>query len=963
MSNQVLFGISLAILFVVVYILGNIWFVDKRNRTHHGMFALGISVSIWILANAFFIIASPEYYVLFYTLRVLSFTATIGCAFWFAKDLNTKSRFLNARPLTAIVWILTAADAFIILTDQWHHFYFAAYNYPIAVLAPPFWIHYSILLLVWILAIGYIAYFLSRNVKRQSHKIILLLALCLPLAVNVGFVTNTFHLFGVYHDLTPLAFFIMFGVIALISNPVRGFQIQSLGAAHLLANSENRYFIADLDDRILDTNMRNVYFGLPEGVSVVGASAVALVENVKTLITSADPADLMDLINNHETKNLEGEFTLNEEGLERTFRIKRSLISEKNRIRGYAVLLIDVSQYRSMIREVESASTAKSNFLANMSHEMRTPLNAIIGISEILTGRDLAKENQKDVEQIYVSGMNLLGLINDILDISKIEAGKMELNLTEYDTPSLINDTISFNKVRIGSKPIELVLDIREDLPSMLNGDDLKVKQIFNNLLSNAIKYTKEGTVAWTLRTEREGDSVWLVSTVSDTGIGIRESDIEKLFTDYNQVDTKSNRSIEGTGLGLSITEKLVRLMDGSIDVRSEYGKGTIFMVRIRQGFAGDQVIGSVIAENLKSSDYAIKKHDRSRNIARACIPYARVLVVDDVQTNLDVARGFMKPYGMTVDTVTSGEAAIKLIRAEEVKYRAVFMDHMMPGMDGIEAVHIIRNEIGTDYAKNIPIIALTANAISGNEKMFKDNGFQDFLSKPIDLIKLNDVINRWVRDKEWEKEPCVTCANTENEIHWGDFDIEGIDLAAGAEKFADDRIYYDILKSFAGNTPDLLTKLRGMGDGDLGGFEIIVHGIKSSCYSILANDLGKDAEMLEHAAKAGDFDYVSANKNKFLQKAERLALALRLATESIDAGEGKPVRDKPDEALLREIKEAAAHYNITALDRGLEELDRYVYEDAPALAAWIAEKETEMEMEAIEERLSEMLKIYQEVA
>jgi signal transduction histidine kinase/FixJ family two-component response regulator len=408
-----------------------------------------------------------------------------------------------------------------------------------------------------------------------------------------------------------------------------------------------------------------------------------------------------------------------------------------------------------------SASEAKSRFLVNMSHEMRTPLNAIIGFSELELGKEQEREGQnacpaetrENLEKIYSSGVNLLGLINDILDISKIESGKFELVPVNYDMSSLLNDTAVLNILRAGSKPVVFKLDIDENLPARLFGDELRVKQILNNLLSNAFKYTKEGTVILRIRCEREGAGVWMNAGVSDTGIGIREEDKGKIFGEYDQVDTRINRHIEGTGLGLAITKRLVEMMSGTIAMESEYGRGSTFTVRILQGFIGEEVIGKALADKLKGFRYTMARRDRNKRLVRSFIPYARVLVVDDVAANLALARGIMKPYGMTVDCVNNGKAAVELIRKGEPRYNLVLMDHMMPGMDGIEALRIIRNEIDSDYARTIPVIALTANAIIGNRELFLNKGFQDFLTKPIDIIKLDESINRWVRDKKKEKE------------------------------------------------------------------------------------------------------------------------------------------------------------------------------------------------------------------
>ncbi|MDR0322292.1 MAG: transporter substrate-binding domain-containing protein [Treponema sp.] len=429
-----------------------------------------------------------------------------------------------------------------------------------------------------------------------------------------------------------------------------------------------------------------------------------------------------------------------------------------NVIAGY---FRDLTEQKAMIQlakqqaEAEAANQAKSIFLTNMSHEMRTPMNVIVGLTDLLLEEDEEGGSVKEaLTKINTAGNTLMSLINDVLDISKIEAGKMELMPVQYEMASLLNDIITLNIIRIESKPITFKLDISEDLFANLSGDDLRIKQILNNLLSNAFKYTKEGTVTLGIDCRRDGrrlgDDAHLSFYVSDTGIGIRKEDIEKLFTDYNQVDTRTNRKIEGTGLGLSITKKFVELMGGEISVESEYGKGSTFRVSIRQGFVSDKAIGKEIAENLRSFHYSDKKKLAQKKLVRSDLSYARVLVVDDFPTNLDVASGMLRKYKMQVDCTDNGQSAIDYIAAGEPVYDAVFMDHMMPGMDGVEAVKLIR-AINTEYAKNIPVIALTANALSGTEQMLLDNGFSAFLPKPLNVMSLDSVVQRMIRKKERE--------------------------------------------------------------------------------------------------------------------------------------------------------------------------------------------------------------------
>jgi PAS domain S-box-containing protein len=402
--------------------------------------------------------------------------------------------------------------------------------------------------------------------------------------------------------------------------------------------------------------------------------------------------------------------------------------------------------------EAENASEAKSHFIANMSHEMRTPMNVIVGLTDLMLEEDSVPATIKDTfKKINIAGNTLMGLINDVLDISKVEAGKLELKPVQYELASLLNDIITLNTIRIEEKPIKFILDINGDLPQSLFGDDLRIKQVFNNLLSNAFKYTKAGSVTLGVNCQpADSDSVWLSFSIRDTGIGIRDKDMARLFTDYNQVDTHANRTIEGTGLGLSITKKFVEMMDGKITVESDYGKGTAFYATIKQKIISDQKMSIETIENLKNLRYSEKKGEASERLVRSDLSYARVLVVDDFPINLDVAAGMLRKYKMQVDCVTNGQESIDLITAKEPVYDAIFMDHMMPEMDGVEAAKAIR-ALGTKYAQNIPIIALTANAIVGNEQMFIENGFNAYLPKPFNAANLDSIVQRWVRDKSRE--------------------------------------------------------------------------------------------------------------------------------------------------------------------------------------------------------------------
>jgi signal transduction histidine kinase/CheY-like chemotaxis protein/HPt (histidine-containing phosphotransfer) domain-containing protein len=622
-------------------------------------------------------------------------------------------------------------------------------------------------------------------------------------------------------------------------------------------------------------------------------------------------------------------------------------------------------ELKSALIEAKSANSAKTAFLARVSHEMRTPLNAIIGFSELtLETKGLSKESSENIENIYAAGLTLLNTVNDILDISKIEAGKLDIVTSDYDIPSLINDTVTQNILRLGEKPIKFILDINSDLPARLRGDELRVKQVLNNLLSNALKYTKEGMVALSIRCERENNMVWMTARVKDTGIGIRSEDLGNLFVDYTQFDVKSHYKIEGTGLGLTITKRILDMLGGSINVESEYGVGSVFTARFPQNYVSDETIGAEMVERLKTFNYSVNKRASNLRFVRARLPYARILIVDDNVTNLEVAKGLMKPYEMQVDCVISGKQAIDAIRFEMVRYNAVFMDHMMPEMDGIEATRIIRKEIGTEYAENVPIIALTANAIVGNEKMFLENGFQDFLSKPIDIMRLDAVIKRWARSQEYDKMIGDSMTNKQD-TDWQiapeskadarpiNKVIPGLDLESGIERFSCQEIYFEVLRSFADSTPQLIDLLRNPSGSKLGDYAVHSHGIKGSSRGIGAFAVGNMAEALERAAKAGDFDYVNNNNGDFIDKVEALISDINSLLDEFSASSAKPKKDKPDKEKLEKLMAACAKYDMDKVEVVMSEIEAYEYESDDGLTKWLRENVSLTNFAQIKEKLT----------
>jgi signal transduction histidine kinase/DNA-binding response OmpR family regulator len=646
----------------------------------------------------------------------------------------------------------------------------------------------------------------------------------------------------------------------------------------------------------------------------------------------------------------------------------------------FANAVIRHEMTQNLIRTKEEAlagTKAKSDFLARMSHEIRTPLNAILGLSEVELGNNLSDGTRINLEKIYGSGSLLLEIVNDILDISKIESGNFEIFPASYEFPGLVNDTVQLNIIRIGSKHIEFKLELDETIPSRLYGDEVRVKQILNNLLSNALKYTDAGEVRLLISWEQRGDDAWLIFTVADTGRGIKKENIEKLFSEYTQFDTTANRQIEGTGLGLSITYGLVHMMGGTITAESEYGKGSVFRVSVPQGIVDEKPIGKELADRLNGFDFIEgRNRGRGNSIIRSYMPYGRVLVVDDLPTNLDVMTGLLMPYGLMVDTVLSGREAVERIRTEEVRYDLVFMDHMMPEMDGIEATRIIRNEIGSPYAQQVAIIALTANALAGNKEMFLHGGFNDYISKPIDIKRLDTVLNQWIRNKQSE----ATLKDAENQslkrpelrgrLSGGQVDqkgdwllkhpVDGLDFTAALTLYGNSgSAFMPILKSFVIHTPPLFEKMDLHLNSSPQDYAVEVHGFKGTCNAICAAATAAFARELELAATEGNFDLVRSRHGELRRRALELTGHLKTLLDQWDAEqppEEKEKRAEPDRGLLERLSAATGEFNSNITEEVLGELERYRYEKDDELILWLREQAENFDYDAIHKRLEEVL-------
>jgi PAS domain S-box-containing protein len=638
------------------------------------------------------------------------------------------------------------------------------------------------------------------------------------------------------------------------------------------------------------------------------------------------------------------------------------------------------TQLEEARRRAEDAAAAKSNFLAKTSHEIRTPMNAILGMAELLLHKDIPPDAYEDAINIRQAGSNLLSIINDILDFSKIESGKLDIATAEYSFASLIQDVINIIRMRLSEKPIDFLANIDSKLPSLLEGDESRIRQILLNLLSNAVKYTMEGQIVFDVYGERQGDMIQLTIEVSDTGIGIKEDDLGKLFGEFVQFDSHRNQEIEGTGLGLAISRNLCRLMGGDIWAQSTYGQGSVFTAVLPQKVKNDTPFAQVEKPEQKTvllyearESYAVSVYRSLENLsvpvrravepeelyraleegyapgqpfafvfvsakaagdmldliksrglrtvpvmlleageitsfqntrflsmpayalalanmlngklglgleyrekARAAFtaPDATILIVDDIMTNLNVARGLLALYQMDIHVCTGGADAVELVKKHS--YDIIFMDHMMPGMDGIEATAIIR-AMGGVY-REVPVIALTANAVSGMREMFLDNGFNDYLAKPIEIAKLNEIIEKWIPvDKQRRKTVAAIGTAPASPFH-----IDGMDVAKGiAMTGGTMQGYREVLGVFYQDILERLPLLKDMPpEQELPLYITQVHALKSASASLGAMELSQEAAGLEAAGRAGDLATLEAGISRFYADLEKLAERIRAALE-----------------------------------------------------------------------------------
>ena len=711
----------------------------------------------------------------------------------------------------------------------------------------------------------------DQRINRQYQTILAISTM--PIIVLVAYVCKLTKVF----DLTPATLAFSMSLVVIVVWSRRNYDFRHLAAEKVLESLGDGVIALDDHDRLVSYNRAaaQIFVSLP--THKLGED-IRVVEDFRE-----------EMLN----ENIPWSFSINRQHYECH---SKRIVDENGRKQGCVILILDMTDIKAYINEIkrvrqqaEKANIAKSEFLANMSHEIRTPMNAIIGLNDIImegTGDPAIYAHAKDVKS---AAKNLLAIINDILDLSKVEAGKMELVHTDYRLKTVVGEVVGMMDMAASKRGLIMKYECDDTLPCRYNGDEGRIKQILINILNNAIKFTKEGYVRAYVTGrpgEQEGEEL-ITFRVEDTGCGIREEDLEKIFEDFRQVDSKRNRSVEGTGLGLAIVKHLIELMGGSINVESVYGEGTAVSITIPQKIVDPRPIAEVRESPLAEPERA----------EAFTAPGVKVLVVDDNLINRKVARGFLKSYAFDLTEAESGPEAIELVRQN--RYDIIFMDHMMPVMDGIEAAEIIRRDCGENGTAPA-IIALTANAMSGMRERFLERGFQDFIAKPLDRRELGQLLARWVPE---ERRQAGAEEAAPGAADLSVFQIKGIDMEAASRYYVGDAEgFAELLELYYMDGQRKTGLLRELADSDISHYQVEVHGLKSASANIGAMDVSNMARAQENAAAQGDTDFIARQFPALMENYEELLENIGLFLEK--RRQNAPPAEKLPPLSPRELKE-----------------------------------------------------------
>ena len=743
----------------------------------------------------------------------------------------------------------------------------------------------------------------SRKGKRKMGCGIMAIILTYPL-VSYGISVSGVIDGGAYDSVPGSAALTIFllGLVILFG---RLFDGQAIAYANIIRKLKEPVILVDNKYRFVECNDR-AYEVFPSLVGLEEGDAIA------------DPMLLFTLQNERRSDIISDDFIM---------RPDVQQIMNKGEIKGYAVLLSDLTEERRQLEEsqqlkleAEIANKAKSDFLAQMSHEIRTPINAVLGMNEMILRESCDDNIKKYAMDIKDSASSLLSIINEILDLAKIESGKMELIPANYALSSVLNDLYNMMNIRAKEKNLTLVFDIQKDIPSEYFGDDIRLRQILSNLLTNAVKYTQTGTVTLSIRGGAKGTVAYLRFSVTDTGIGIRPEDIEKLFEKYRRFDESKHREIEGTGLGMNITMRLLRLMGSDLKVNSTYGKGSCFYFDLHQRITNREPLGNF-------SDRVAHQAADYQWVTSYQAPEAKLLVVDDNSVNRKVFMNLLKQTKMKIDEAGGGREALSMI--SEKHYDLIFLDHMMPEMDGIATLHEMEKiDLTVSGNEHTPVIMLTANAVVGAEKKYMQEGFSGFLTKPIMPEKLDNLICKYLPQDLIVYGSGKQIASAEQEEQQISLPpLEEFDWEAAMRILQDETMLMETLRDFTEFLPQTRDELNLYMDAidakvSQENYRICVHSLKSSAATVGAILLSKLARLLEEAAATGNLERLRTLHPVLMEEIDRHHE--RLCTIFPENGDAMIKNDEELWTYLAMLRGNLEQHELSVSDMIVRELVKY---------------------------------------
>ncbi len=607
--------------------------------------------------------------------------------------------------------------------------------------------------------------------------------------------------------------------------------------------------------------------------------------------------------------------------------LHESLKTTVHSVEDYIARIKAEQELEKELEVAQKASEAKSSFLSNMSHEIRTPINAVLGMNEMILREADNDQILEYANNVKSAGNSLLGIINDILDFSKIEAGKMDILPVEYHLGSTINDLINMVSVKAEDKGLELKLNIDKTLPSVLIGDEIRIKQCVTNILSNAVKYTEEGSVTLNVSYKKEeGNNILLRFQVVDTGIGIKEEDLSKLYSPFERIEEIRNRSIEGTGLGMSIVKKLLALMDSRLEVKSVYGEGSDFSFEVKQEVVSFEELGDF---KQKYKEY-LKSREKYRERFRA--PNAEILVVDDTPMNLTVVKGLLKNTQIKVDTAESGEETLQ--KVSQKRYDVIFIDHRMPGMDGIETLAAMK-ELKGNLCERAACIALTANAGASAREEYLAAGFDDYLSKPVDGLVLENMLREYLPDEkilpvEDSKESVSADEGPEDDERKALFKkIEGIDFDEALKNCGSMDVLENVAHEFYVSIDPKADDIeRFLTEKDYRNYTVAVHALKSSARLIGATKLSQDAAYLEKCGNEGNEDKIQSKTPELLELYRSYKEKLFEVLGEKENADLPEISEEELKGAFSDMKELLEAYDFDTADGIMKMLSEYSIPD-----------------------------------